>query len=223
MKKLLIVLTLNISLNTLANVCQFKAFHFENLTVQTGQFGKGDCFVSLTPRQFSGLVYRSFLVTSAGQLMVFNSFGGGPINTDTGSRVFHTFPKRVPLALHLKNKTVEVTLVTGQILFADKVLGKPVSLSEGRIDIDPVIKPGNKGGVELTMNSSLILDSGFRLGGTPLARLTQKSVFLDYEGDRCTVVNRELFDIKDGEIYHLYQTASELKGFLSRRCSQLDF
>ncbi|MCR9206204.1 MAG: hypothetical protein NXH75_16600, partial [Halobacteriovoraceae bacterium] len=212
-----------ISLNVVADVCQFKALHFENLTVQTGQFGKGDCFVSLTPRKFSGLVYRSFLVTSAGQFMVFNSFGGGPINTDTGSRVFHTFPKRSSLALHVKNKTVEVTLVTGQILVADKALGKPISLSEGLINIDPVVKPTNKGGVELTMNSSLLLDSGFRLGGTPLARLARKSEFLDYEGDRCVVVNSEIFDVKDGEIYHLYQSPSQLKGFLSRRCSQLDY
>jgi hypothetical protein len=223
MKKLILLLSLMISISSIADVCQFKSHHFDNLTVQTGQFGKRDCFVSLTPRKTAGLIYRSFLITSAGQFMIFNSFGGGPINTDTGSRVFHTFPRVSPLSLKLNAGTVEVTLVTGQVLTADKILGEPISLTEGQINIDPVVKPSNNGGVELTMNSSLLLDSGFRLGGTPLTRLTRKSVFQDSEGDSCRVTNSEVFDVKDGEVYHLYQNASQLGKFLKNRCPQLDY
>lgn len=223
MKNLILVPLFIFSLSTLADVCQFKALHFENLTVQTGQFGKGDCYVSLSPRNTNGLVYRSFLITDAGQFMVFNSFGGGPINTDTGSRVFHTFPKAFPLSLKVNPENVEVTLVTGQVLIADKYLGEPVSLSQGSIDIDPVVKPANNGGVELTMNSSLLLDSGFRLGGTPITRLTKMSKFVDYQGDECNVKNNEIFDVKDGEVFHLYQTDIQLKSFLKKRCPQLDY
>lgn len=212
-----------VSSYSFADVCQSKALHFDNLTVQTGKFRKGDCFVSLFPRKTRGLIYRSYLITDSGQILVFNSFGGGPINTDTGARVFHTFPKVSPLKVSFKETTVEVTLVTGQKLVADKILGQPTSLIEGMIDIDPVIKPANNGGVEFTMNSSLLLDSGFRLGGTPISRLSQESRFVDFEGDICIVKNREVFDVKDGEVYQIYDRPASLKAFLKNRCPQLDY
>lgn len=224
MKKLTyILLTFLVSSFAYANVCQSQAYHFDNLTVQTGQFRKGDCFVSLFPRKTRGLIYRSYLITDSGQILVFNSFGGGPINTDTGARVFHTFPKVSPLKVSFKEETVEVTLVTGQKLVADKILGQPTSLSEGMIDIDPVIKPANNGGVEFTMNSSLLLDSGFRLGGTPISRLSKESTFTDYQGDTCVVKNSEIFDVKDGEVYQIYNRPHELRAFLTKRCPQLDY
>lgn len=216
-------MSLFISSLSYADICQFQAQHFDNLTVQTGKFNSGPCFISLTPRKTLSLIYRSFLLTTEGQIMVFNSFGGGPINTDTGSRVFHTFPKVQSLQLQVNEETVEVTLVTGQVMTFDKILGEPTNLTEGLVNIDPIVKPANNGGVEFEMDSALLLDSGFRFGGTPLSRLARESVFTDFEGDKCSVKNSELFDVKDGEIYHLYSSEIQLRNFLRTRCPQLDY
>lgn len=223
MKNLAFIILFLVSSLSYANICTRSANHFDNLTVQTGKFNKGDCFVSLSPRKTAELIYRSYLITNNAQILIFNSFGGGPINTDTGAKVFHTFPKKESLKVVFTEKTVEVTLVTGQIVTFDKVLGEPVSISEGSINIDPVIEPSNNGGVELVMNSSLILDSGFRLGGSPLTRLSRESRFIDSEGDSCIVKNREIFDLKDGEVYQLYDRPSRLRAFLKTRCPQIDY
>lgn len=211
------------SLSSKGDVCQFKASHFDNLTVQTGKFGDGSCFVSLTPRKTSGLVYRSFMLIDTGQIMVFNSFGPGPIERDTGSRVFHLFPRKQGLEVIDHERSIEVKLVTGQSFIFGKEEGEPLSLSEGNFQLERRIVPSNRGGFELSMMHSLILDSGFRLGGTPLSRLSNKSVFRDFESDQCTVVNKELFDVKDGEIYELYPTDVELKKFLNKKCPLINF
>ncbi len=225
MKKLILktILLALLSPYAIADICQRQAFHFDNLTVQTGQFSKGDCFVSLSPRKTAGLIYRSYLITSTGQLMVFNSFGYGPIGSSTGARVFHTYPMQSPVEVSFNEREVFVTLVTGQMLTVDKVLGQPTHLSDGFIQIDSDIRPSNNGGVELTMDKSLLLDSGFRMGGTPLSRLGNVSVFSDFEGDRCQLKNSELFDVKAGEVYYLYDNDRALRSFLKNRCPQLDF
>lgn len=204
--------------------CSFNAFHFKGLTLQTGQFKDKTCFVTIAPRNQIDLIYRSYLITSKGQIMVFNSFGDGPINTDTGARVFHLFPYKGNLSYNINGgDNIDVQLTSGNTLTFSKSQGIPTSITNGYITIDPKISPYNQGGVSIESSTDLIVDSGFELGGTPIANSKGESIITDKNGETCLVMNDKIFDQKDGEVYLIPNSNPKLKRLLANYCKVLNF
>ncbi|WP_374030184.1 hypothetical protein [Bdellovibrio bacteriovorus] len=81
----------------------------------------GDCYLSLHNFKQGGLVYRDYLFTKD-SLMVFNSFGDGPISQSTGAREYYFFPRKnvIPqFSWNSSDRRLEVTATDGNVVFFD--------------------------------------------------------------------------------------------------------
>lgn len=205
------------------DVCQFKAWNHLDFGLQTGQFKDGTCYISVGSRKINDLIYRNYLITSDGQLMVFNSFGDGPSSTHTGARVFYFYPKLTKLDLNIVNDDVEVTTVSGHKLTFDHVQIDLTEITDGQVQVATEVNPNNEGGVEFELDRSYLLDMGFKLGNTPAWDLTRSSTFKNSHGDTCTFKNRELFYKANDEVYPRYTDDNKLKSVIRSKCPNFTF
>lgn len=185
--------------------------------------GSGTCFVSISPTDTHGLIYRNYGIFSDGMLLVFNSFGDSE-NTakDTGAREFYFFPRaRVPeLSIDAAGPSVSVRMADGGAIVFDPATAQPSAAERGSVSVAPSVDRGNRGGVEFPAYSGLMLDAGFRMGELPSGRPDAESVFRDANGRTCPVKNREVFAYANGDRSFRFEDAS-LKAFLKTRCPAL--
>ncbi len=183
-----------------------------------------NCWLTVHP-DGKDLVYRSYLFDQNGFMMVFNSYGDGPIASHTGARVFYVFPRSgaFPWAsvpdLGLGTLVVEV--------FMSPLL---MSTSSGRwwldspiafVKEDTQIHRRNRGGVELQLKDGVLLDSGFRLGGDP--RVPQgRSVFRDRQGRTCEVANQHIFHFTGEDVELRWTQDRDVLAFLQKSCLHLE-
>lgn len=205
------------------DVCQHKAWGHLDFRLQTGQFKDGICFISVGSRKINDLLYRNYLITSDGQLMVFNSFGQGPSSTHTGARVFYFYPKQKALDLRIENDDVVVTMVSGHELTFDHSQIELAEVSEARVTVAQEVRPDNNGGVEIELDRSYLLDMGFKLGNTPAWDLSRHSVFKNARAQTCRFKNRELFYKKNDEVYPRYPDDRKLQSVVSSKCPHFLF
>jgi hypothetical protein len=207
-----------------ASSCQVvRPVHAGGTQGYADQMGSGSCFVSVSPNDSNGLVYRNYGVFSDGLFMVFNSFGDSEDTAkDTGAREFHFFPRAgVPL-LHIDAAapSVSVTLGDGGTVVFDPATAQPVSSDRGTVTVAGSVDRGNKGGVEFPSYAGLMLDSGFRMGELPSGKPNAESVFRDAAGKTCALKNNELFAYAGGDRTFKFDDAA-LKTFLAARCPAL--
>lgn len=190
------------------------------------QFGRQDfkplCYLSVHPVYTTDLVYRDYLFTNTGELMVFNSYGNGPDSESTGARVYYFFPRtKVPHAYIRGAEIVAETATPGLEFVFDSANQNLKSVSLGKVQEELKVHPGNNGGIEIQELSVLWLDSGFKQGSDPTQDMTRNSVFRDHKNNFCTVKNKEIFAMINGSLEFKYSDL-DLKKFLSKRCSNLE-
>jgi len=196
---------------------RYGAFHYQRLSNSDGS-----CFLSMDPFDIHNFVYRGYLVTNEGLLMVFNSYSNSSTSTSTGARVFHFFPRQNTPDLVVLGKETHVKLAAPKMELVlsqekDVILG----LVGGSIHEDPKVQSGNQGGVEILKSDSLYLDSGFAMGHDVTTDAQKKSVFHDSKGHTCTVLNGDVFSYTADGDSHFKFSDSELKTFLKSRCPRL--
>lgn len=180
-----------------------------------------DCYLSMLPMRGPGLVYRSYLITAEGQLMVFNSYGDGPISTDTGARVFYLFPRTGVPAVALVDNTLQVQMADKHLIMSFSPDNGFISgFSAGKLSEDPEVSRDNQGGVEIQTQGFLMLDVGFKLGDSPTSNPKRKSIFYDGHGKFCQVTNKEIFDYSTDDSNFKFSD-EQLKAFLAQRCPAL--
>lgn len=226
MKKIIlfVVLLSNITLSwAKESFCKSSVQTISETRIQTGQFRRGDCYITITPSYIKEMRYRSFIITDLGQILVFNSFGWGTPARSTGARAFHTLPKRQNASWKvIDDKLMEITLVNGKVLAIDLLSSQPIDNADYRFEIDPDILPTNNGGVEIIEFKDIILDSGYKIGGSPIGRIDRQSILFDSYGNRCDVENKEVFkEIADDEIVMKFANENDFTKFTSVRCPQL--
>lgn len=186
----------------------------------------GRCYLSINNFKLIGMVYRSYLFSSDGDFMVFNSFGDGPQSQDTGAREFFLFPR--PLAQpsfswNDDTRRLEVTSVSGSKFYFDYENAQISSFDHGQVRLDPEITKLNHGGVEVSKYQGLMLDAGFTLGNAPSDTATAFSILTDKRGATCKVKNAEVFKYSNsGDVTCKYSDKG-LSHFLKARCPQLRF
>ncbi|MBI2363212.1 MAG: hypothetical protein HYV15_07510, partial [Elusimicrobia bacterium] len=183
----------------------------------------GLCFVSITPMDSTGLVYRNYGVFSDGMLMVFNSFGDGDDTAKfTGAREFYFFPRAgaLRLAIDPAAPSVSVTMADGGVLAFDPATAQVRAVDRGSVTVAARVDPADKGGVEFPAYSGLMLDAGFRMGELPSGRPGAESVFRDANGRSCAVKNSEVYAYAGGDRSFKFDDAA-LKAFLKTRCPNL--
>lgn len=185
---------------------------------------EGVCFLSVRNFKSSGLVYRNYLFTSDGNLMIFNSFGWGDDSSSTGARDFYMFPRPQIKATYQWNdeaRHLEVTDVTGGKSYFSYETAELIQMEKGQIFVDPKVHPDNRGGVEIRNYQGLILDIGWSIGRSPTQNPSGWATFTDSQGQTCRTQNRHLFSYgSDGDVYFKLSDAA-LGRFLARNCPKV--
>lgn len=202
--------------------CANQRWHYKGTVVSQGYFSQSQtCFMTVRAMNTTDLIYRDFLFTSRGLMMVFNSFGDGPSSSTTGASEFLFFPIRQALAVDFIDDLVVVTMANGSKVSFDAEKAFPVELEDGDLLVDPVVRIGNEGGVSVLHFEGIRFEAGFQMGMSPSWYLNRQTQVKDRDGQACLVRNSEIFVKKDDEIFHRYSTNESLRAFLNRRCPAL--
>ncbi|MCB0368903.1 MAG: hypothetical protein KDD45_05485 [Bdellovibrionales bacterium] len=178
--------------------------HVDNLQfLRNYQDDISECWISIDNMNgYQNFIYRSYLVTSDGMLMVFNSYGEGPNSTHTGARVFYFFPREPFLNQTEVQKNLVSVQINSQLKFQFNTQELSLINQENfKVKTDAKISPKNKGGVEILKYNGVYLDGGFSLGRSPLENPESVSKFTNSRGQICRIKNKFIFDYKNDDIY----------------------
>ncbi len=195
-----------------------------SIQLQQMMTNDGFCFLSVGNFKSSGLVYRNYLFTSDGNLMIFNSFGWGDDSGSTGARDFYMFPRPLAKATYQWNdeaRHLEVTDVTGGKSHFSYETAELIHMEKGQVTVDPKVHPDNKGGVEIRNYRGLLLDIGWAVGRSPTQNPSGWATFKDHKGQSCRVRNRDVFRYgSDGDVFFKYSD-NDLARYLARVCPKI--
>ncbi len=189
------------------------------IKIQTGDFGSGQCFITVSDSKFRGMVYRNYLFSTQGDVMIFNSLGDGPSSTDTGARVFYLRPVKYQLGWRFaKNGDLQILTPSGSLATFNSEKADWTELTGGEVKVDEEITRTNNGGVEIKYFDGFLIDSGFRFGGHPSTRMDRKS-YVTRRGDgACEVENKEVFYRVGDEVEFNYPDAEDFNAWYEDRC-----
>lgn len=184
------------------------------------------CFFSIVPLDaYKDLIYRDYMFTSDGELMVFNSFGSGDESVTTGAREFYMFPRPVEEITHvwdLDKQELTVTHVTGDKFIFDIRKARLKSMTRGNVTVADYVEPKNRGGVEISNFQGILFDGGFKRGSAPTGNGNATSYFKDVNNKSCAVKNSEVFKYTaDGDIHLKFESDKAVMAFIKQRCPGL--
>ena len=181
-----------------------------------------ECWLEVSPDLPPKLIYRDYLITDKGLMMIFNSYGEGPDSEMTGARVLFFFPRtEIPDVDRSGPDFVIHTASPNVVLHMDRKSAKLLGMEHGKVVEDPQVIPTNKGGVEFSNLNTVWMDSGFGHGHDPTSEKTHSSIFHGANGKSCTVKNTEVFDYVGNEVNLKFSTDAEVAKFVKTRCPQL--
>jgi len=177
--------------------------HVDNTQGYADGFSSGKCYISIGAMSTEHLIYRAYGFFSDGLMMVFSSYGDGEDSNPnlTSAREFFFFPCTGAMALEMDKAagTVAVVMADGGRVHIDPAAVQIRSLARGAVTVSPRVDPAERGGVEITSYSGLMLDAGFRMGESPSGRPNAEGTFRDALGASCTVKNNEIFAYANGD------------------------
>jgi hypothetical protein len=186
--------------------------------------GTGRCWLTIDPDWAPSFKYRSYLFDEKGFFMVFNSTGRGPESETTGAREFYLFPRKKGLDYKISGEQIDVLLPSGAVLKYNARTLRWIGAKGGTIQEAEEISHDNQGGVEIRLESGVLLDFGFKLGGAPTGDRDGRAVFVDASGKRCEVKNSEVLKFSSsGESSLRFKTDREVQAFLKAKCPELKF
>ncbi|MFZ4403487.1 MAG: hypothetical protein ACOYOK_05235 [Pseudobdellovibrionaceae bacterium] len=184
----------------------------------------GICYLSVNPVFNQKLIYRSYLFSSEGLLMVFDSYGEGPESETTAAREFYLFPRRLKqpqYQIDVQKNTLSVQSISGlSFLFSGQKPGF-LGIAPGKVSIDPEIVPSKKGGLEFLDFQGILLDVGYARGRSPSEASQNQSLFRDAQNNQCRVKNSQIFSYKNSDVYFKFSD-EELLLFLKDNCPKLN-
>lgn len=204
---------------SLAENCKYQVTHRENLQYsQQYQKEIAECWFSVHPMNgYEKMVYRSYLLTTAGLFFVFNSYGEGSDQKTTGAREYYFFPRDTFTGgIVLNNDKVAVRVNRKLTIEFDTKTLYPLNNPNLVLKNSIAVTPKNAGGVEVLKYNGVYLDTGFTMGKSPSSVMTNKSMFKNQLGQKCSVLNQDLFDFKDGDPILLHDLV--LKDIVAAKC-----
>jgi len=199
-----------------AETCERTLVRHKNTQIHRYQNGDGICYLSVANRAGTGMVYRNYLFSDLGLMMVFNSYGSGSTASSTGARDYFFFPQQQGIFFKALDNTVSIRHADTDFVF-DATSSELLSVGGYSVKVDPKINKTNKGGVEIFRSGGVMFDSGFRMGESPSANSKGKTVVLNSLAEKCTVNNREVFNYTQAGATPKYSN-DELTDFLDSRC-----
>lgn len=209
-----------------SQTCQDRVERGGTIQAQMRPTSNGDCFVSISNYKVSTMFYRGYVFSADANLMVFNSFGSGPVSETTGAREFYTFPRRFKYPTFTWNeeqRVLVVTSTTGDEFYFDYETAQPKGMNKAEVQVAAEISKNNGGGVEIKNYKGLIMDAGFKMGSAPTSNPRNKVKFTDETGKTCDLTVGDIFNYReDGDPYVKFSDKN-LANFLKKKCSKLKF
>lgn len=184
--------------------CPDQLTGFENIQLQQSMSSDGKrCYLGIHPRDaFETLIYRDYLLTDDGLLMVFNSFSADLNAPSDGAREFYFLPSEFTgfdwkvegeylVVTGFEDRTLKFSLKTAQL---ELVSGAEVKLAE-KVSAD------NKGGLEILNPEFVLIDAGFKFGDSPSSDKSKSSVFTNASKQKCVMKNLKTYDYADGTAF----------------------
>jgi hypothetical protein len=205
--------------------CAYKSEIYNGTAVSRNFTVAYGCLLTVTPLEKPELLYREYYFDERGGFTIFTSTPGN-YETATGKRTYFLFPRKgVPDFSAGRELLYVQSPWGGNVMF----LTEPTILvPAGDITIyqpSRTISLADNGGIEIVSSTKIVLDAGWKIGGTAYHDPKGHSIFRDAHNNACEVGNTEIFDYKDAiydEPLIQFQTDPELEAFLSRRCPKLD-
>ncbi|UYL08265.1 hypothetical protein B9G69_014545 [Bdellovibrio sp. SKB1291214] len=206
--------------------CQDRVERGGSIQAQMRPTSNGNCFVSISNYHVTTMLYRGYVFAADGNLMVFNSFGSGPVSETTGAREFYTFPRRFKFPTFTWNeeqRVLVVTSTTGDEFYFDYETAQLKGMNKAEVQVSGEIAKTNAGGVEIKNYKGLIMDAGFKMGSAPTSNARGKVKFTDEAGKNCELTVGDIFSYReDGDPYVKFSDKN-LASFLKKKCSKLKF
>jgi hypothetical protein len=193
-----------------------------NIQINRDSLNEDISYVSIHPFNTTDLTYRDYLITTEGLLMVFNSYGEGPISETTAAREFYFFPRQakcLQVWIDETNEDVIVAMPNGAHATFDAKSADIKSISGGVVKVDAKVHDGNRGGVEILNYKGLMLDVGFRKGASPSELAKAKVHFINEKGVKCQVLNKDIFAYKNDDVIFKFEDIG-LGQFLTTKCGR---
>lgn len=184
--------------------CPDQVESFGNTQVQQLYSTKGRrCFLKITPKTSEiPMVYRSFLLTHDGMLMVFNSFSANFDDTSDGAREFYFYTRKFEgFSWFVEGESL---IVRGFDQREFKFLLKTAQMQEmsgGDIYLEEKVSPHNAGGLEIIKYEAVYIDAGFRLAGSPSSDRKSTSLVKNPQGQACSLSNGKVYDYISGSVF----------------------
>lgn len=182
---------------------------------QRWNVAKHKCIVMVSSEGRGGKA-RSYLFNSEGMLMTFSVLGKGPVSRATGARTHLLLPNVQKLHVESSSTKILVHTTSGHIVTFDGMSGEPEGISDGEYKVEKTPSARNGGGVELRVDSGIVVDFGFARGGSPHENPEGSATVSDGRGQECTVKNRELLSYAGAEPSVAVSSAAQLSAFFAK-------
>ncbi|WP_041577143.1 hypothetical protein [Bdellovibrio bacteriovorus] len=215
------------SIQTFADTTDCVRISEKKGSIQVQRFPSADgntCYVSIRNHKNFDPRYRSYLFTSSGRFMIFNSFGAGSESRMTGAREFYLFPRKAKAPKYRWNdvdRRLIVSTTSDHEIYFDYEDAEVLAMSGATLRRSPNISPNNNGGVEIENFNGLLLDLGFKTGSSPSSFPDRTAQLLDLRNRTCRIKNKDIFKYGSGEPSLKYSD-SELKIFVKKHCPLLE-
>lgn len=198
--------------------CQNSFEKVVNTQIQQQYFSKSnECWMSVKSADNISMLYRSFLFTENGLLMVFNSYGDGDVAKDTGAREYYLFPRLLHPSYKISSDNLSLNLSNNKMLIFNAQNASPQFFDGVDFDLDPKVSPDNNGGFEIKKYNGVYIDVGFSLGRSPSSHQQNYSVIKDSNNKTCTVKNIEIFKYSgSGDTELKFKNDKDFKVFLKK-------
>lgn len=215
---MIFLLSFFISFSIMAEDCPSEFGRYGNSISYQNTF----CRFFITADRTSSENSRNLTFTDDGLIQVFSNFPGTTNSNSTGARVYYLFPIReAKKILTIGDKGISIQHPSGaQFNFNEK--GR-VSSPDLEMTTSSEINSKNKSGIEIkNYKKGLVFDLGYRMGNTPVSKKETIVTVTDKNNKKCTLLNREINNIKGDEVSLIYKTNKELHQFLIKKCPSLD-
>ncbi len=162
---------------------------------QTSDKSTNECTLSLHPRNaWETLIYRDYLFSSDGLMMIFGSFNPSDSATATGAREYYFFPQEFKgFQWEIENESLKLTGFQGITFHFSLKTGDLESMSGAKIKVSPEVQAENQTGVEILSFEGLYLDSGFLVGASPSSEPRRGSQLKNSLDQSCRLLNGDIF------------------------------
>lgn len=184
-------------------LCPRKLIGISNIQISQSTIGDDQiCYLTIHPRDaFETLIYRDYLLSSQGLLLIFNSLKPDEGPQSAGAREFYFFQDSFQgyqwevigdelVVKGLADLKIHFSLETAQI----------TSIENATVRLDPKVNPNNAGGFEILNSPWTFVDTGFFFGNTASSQSNRFSTLKNKDQAICRIRNRSLFDYMGDDV-----------------------